>query len=102
MATDRGINLKFYMSSADKIPQATVNVDTPWSIFDFYFNRDVITTDAASFFPVFITDERAQYAYFMAIKFNFDIPKPGDWYNSSTWPDLRVTDGMVSVGSSFP
>ncbi|MDR0684543.1 MAG: hypothetical protein LBF83_05390 [Spirochaetaceae bacterium] len=100
MAADRGINLKFYRSSADKIPQATVNVDDPWSVFDFYFNRDVITTDSGSYFPVFITDDRGQYAYFMAIKFNLDIPKPGDWYSSSTWPDLRVTDGMVSADHS--
>jgi hypothetical protein len=97
MAADKGINLKFYMSSADKTPQATVNVDDPWSIFDFYLNKNVITTDNGAFFPVFINDTLGQYVYFMAIKFNYNIPAPGDWYSSITWPNLRVVDGMVAA-----
>ncbi|MDR2659267.1 MAG: hypothetical protein LBC27_04680 [Spirochaetaceae bacterium] len=97
IAPDKGINLKFYMSSADKRPQAVVNVDTPWSIFDFYLNEDVTTTDAGSFFPVFISDDLGQYVYFMAIKFSNNIPQPDNWYSSSTWPNLKVVDRMVDA-----
>jgi hypothetical protein len=98
-AADRGINLKFYLSSADMTtPQATVNVDDPWSIFDLYLNKDLITADGEIFFPVFINDELGKYAYFMEIEFKPAIPAPEKWYNSSTWPALVVTDGIVTAG----
>jgi hypothetical protein len=97
-AADRGINLKFYRSSADKTPQATVNVDDPWSIFDLYLNKDVVTTGGESFFPVVISDDLGQYSYFTEIKFKPAIPAPEKWYNSSTWPNFTVTGGMVTAG----
>ncbi|MDR0383664.1 MAG: hypothetical protein LBH50_06725 [Spirochaetaceae bacterium] len=55
----------------------------------------MITSDAGSFFPVFMSDELGQYAYYMAIKFNHDIPAPDKWYSSSTWPDFIVENDMV-------
>jgi hypothetical protein len=96
-AIDKGIGLKFFHSSADKIPQDSITVDDTWSIFDFYLNKDVITTDAGTFFPVFIDDDLGSYAYFMGIEFKPDIPKPGEWYSSTNWPTLRVVDGMVTT-----
>jgi hypothetical protein len=95
-ATDNGIDLRFYMSSADMRPQVEVSVNDQWSIFDFYLNQNLITTDAGSFFPVFMSDELGQYAYYMAIKFNHDMPAPNKWYRSSTWPNLVVVDNAVT------
>jgi hypothetical protein len=95
-ASDRGIDLKFYRSSADTRPQAEVNANDPWSILDFYFNRNVITTSDGTFFPVFMSDELGQYAYYMEIKFNHDMPAPDKWYSSSTWPALIVNGDMVT------
>jgi hypothetical protein len=95
---DKGINLKFYRSSADKSPQATVNVDDSWSIFDFYFNANVITSNGESFVPVFISDELGQYAYFMEIEFSPALPSPEKWYSSSTWPNFTLANGMVTAG----
>jgi hypothetical protein len=98
-AIDKGISLKFYRSSADKTPQTTITVNDTWSIFDFYLNGNVVTTDAGTFFPVLIGDNLGNYAYFMGIKFNRDIPKPSEWYSSVNWPQLRVTNGMVTSRS---
>ncbi|MDR1148152.1 MAG: hypothetical protein LBK66_05920 [Spirochaetaceae bacterium] len=98
-AIDKGISLKFYRSSADRTPQTTITVNDAWSIFDFYLNENVVTTDAGTFFPVLIGDNLGNYAYFMGIKFNRDIPKPGEWYSSTNWPPLRVTNDMVTSRS---
>jgi hypothetical protein len=58
----------------------------------------VITDDkGVSYFPVFLRAERGQYVYFTAIDFSADIPKPGQWYTSASWPNLRIMDGMVTV-----
>jgi hypothetical protein len=95
-AIDKGISLKFYRSSADKTPQTTVTVNDAWSIFDFYLNENVVTTDAGTFFPVLIGDNLGNYAYFMGIKFNRDIPKPSEWYSSANWPSLRIANDMIT------
>jgi hypothetical protein len=94
-AADKGINLKFYHSSADKTPQAMVNIDDTWSIFELYLNKDVLTVNGEAFFPVFITDDLGQYAYFMEIKFKPDIPTPEKWYSASIWPNFTVSGGAV-------
>jgi hypothetical protein len=96
-SADRGINLKFYRSSADSIPSETVNIDDPWSIFSLYLNKDVIRAGAEHFFPVFMSDELGRYAYFMKIEFKPDIPVPEKWFSSSTWPRLVVSDGVVTA-----
>lgn len=96
--SDKGVNLKFYRSSADKIPQATINVEDSWSIFDFYLNNNVLTFNGRSFFPVFISDELGQYAYYMEIEFSQAMPSPEKWYSSSTWPNFTLANGMVTAG----
>jgi hypothetical protein len=96
-AADRGIDLKFYRSSADTRPQAEVNLTYQWSVFDLYLSRNVITTADGTFFPVFMSDELGQYAYYIAIKFNHDIPSPDKWYSSLAWPAFIVSDSGVTA-----
>jgi hypothetical protein len=97
-AADIDIILKFYRSSADKVPSETVNIDDPWSIFNLYLSKNVITVDKEYFFPVFMSDELGQYAYFMKIAFKPDIPDPGKWYSLSKWPKF-VVDGYAVTGN---
>jgi hypothetical protein len=75
-----------------------VTLDKPWSIFDIYLQRDVVHDDKGiSYFPVFLQDERGQYVYFTEIDFSAEIPGPDRWYTRAAWPNLRITDGMVTV-----
>jgi hypothetical protein len=95
---DRGIILKFYRASSDRQASATLSFNDPWAIFDLYLQRNVARDDkGVSYFPVFLADERGEYVYFTAIDFSADIPAPERWYASATWPNLRITDGMVTV-----
>jgi hypothetical protein len=96
-AADRGINLKFYRSSADKTPQATVNINDAWSIFDLYLSKDAIVVGGEYFSPVFIADNLGEYAYFVGVEFRPAIPTPDKWYSSSTWPNFIVSGGAVTV-----
>ncbi|MDR2444523.1 MAG: hypothetical protein LBD44_01105 [Spirochaetaceae bacterium] len=95
---DRDIRFGFYRASSDRRPAAAIDLDKPWSIFDIYLSRNVIKGDQdILYFPVFLEDEQGQYVYFTEIDFNADIPSPDRWYTAATWPNLRITDGMVTV-----
>jgi hypothetical protein len=96
---DQGLNFRFYRASSDRDAAAAFALDKPWSIFDLYLQRDAISDDKGTFyFPVFLQDERGQYVYFTEIDFNAEIPGPDRWHTGATWPNLRITDGMVRVG----
>jgi hypothetical protein len=95
---DGGISLKFYRASLDREASAAVTFNEPWSIFDIYLQRNVISDDqGVSYFPVFLSDERGEYVYFTEIDFSADIPSPDRWYTAAAWPNLRIMDGMVTV-----
>jgi hypothetical protein len=95
---DRGIRFGFYRASADRNPVMAITLDRPWSIFDLYLDKNAVKGDQDVFyFPVFLEDEQGQYVYFTEIDFSADIPSPDRWYSSTTWPNLRIADGMVTV-----
>ncbi|MDR2632715.1 MAG: hypothetical protein LBC51_03715 [Treponema sp.] len=94
---DRGLSFKFYRTSSDTRPSVAINMDKPWSIFDCYLHKEVISTDEGTYFPIFLTDEAGEYAYFVEIDFNVPIPKPEQWYTRATWPNFRIVDGVVTV-----
>jgi hypothetical protein len=95
---DKDISLRFYRTSSDRDPSATVAFNEPWSIFDIYLQQDPIRDDQGNiYFPIFLQDDQGRYVYFTEIDFNAGIPAPDRWYTSATWPNLRIADGMVTV-----
>ncbi|MDR1031270.1 MAG: hypothetical protein LBL76_10430 [Treponema sp.] len=94
---DQGMSLKFYRSSSDTRASVEIALDKPWSIFDFYLHKDLISNEAGTYFPLFLDDGAGRYVYFVEIDFNVEIPTPGQWYTRATWPNLRIMNGMVTV-----
>ncbi|MDR3116093.1 MAG: hypothetical protein LBU25_11315 [Treponema sp.] len=94
---DKNMGFKFYRRSSDTRPAVEIVLDKPWSIFDFYLHPEVISTEEGTYFPIFLDDEAGTYVYFVEIDFNGDIPLPERWYTRATWPNFRITDGMVTV-----
>jgi hypothetical protein len=97
-AMDKDISLMFYRTSSDRNASVTVSLNEPWSIFDIYLQKDLVRDDQGNiYFPVFLQDEQGQYVYFTDIDFSANIPDPDRWYTATTWPNLRIVDGMVTV-----
>ncbi|MDR0630301.1 MAG: hypothetical protein LBG24_11850 [Treponema sp.] len=94
---DKNMNFKFYRTSSDTRPAVELVLDKPWSIFDFYLHKDVISNEGGTYFPIFLNDGAGEYVYFVEIDFNVAIPTPDRWYTRATWPNLRIMDGMVTV-----
>ncbi|MDR1986064.1 MAG: hypothetical protein LBP88_03705 [Treponema sp.] len=94
---DKNISLRFYRTSSDTRPSVEIVLDKPWSIFDCYLHKEVISNEGGTYFPVLLNDEAGGYVYFVEIDFNAAIPAPDRWYTRATWPNLRIMDGMVTV-----
>jgi hypothetical protein len=92
------ISLRFFKTSEDRTPQATVTLSNQWAIFNLYFNQDSVKgTDAegALYTPVSVSADGVQYVYFVELAFNREIPQAKEWNTLRTSPDLVVQDGFV-------
>jgi hypothetical protein len=92
------ISLRFFRTSEDKAPQATVTVDNKWAIFNLYFHEDTVQgadAEGPLYTPVYVSADGVQYVYFVELSFNREIPGPKDWNTLRTSPDLVVQDGFI-------
>jgi hypothetical protein len=91
------ISLRFFRTSEDKTPQATVTLGNKWAIFNLYFHRDTVQgADAGVLYtPVYVPADGVQYVYFVELSFNREIPQPKDWSTLRTVPDLVIQDGAL-------
>ncbi|MDR2480860.1 MAG: hypothetical protein LBD07_01015 [Spirochaetaceae bacterium] len=93
---DGKLSFKFYRTSRDTEPGATVMFDNAWAIFDLYLQRDYVADDKGNrYIPVHLEDEAGKYTYFVQIEFNVPVPSSDTWYMSNNWPVLKVSDGMI-------
>jgi hypothetical protein len=96
---DQGVSLKFYRASSDREASASFSLAGPWSIVALYVQQEqVLDGQGNRYVPVLVNDEWGQYVYFTEIAFNAPLPAPDRWHTAATWPNLRIADGMVTVG----
>ncbi|MDR3162165.1 MAG: hypothetical protein LBU28_11215 [Spirochaetaceae bacterium] len=92
------IRLRFFRTSEDRTPQATVTLDNRWAIFNLYFNQDAVKgadAEGTLYTPVYVSADGVQYVYFVELSFNREIPQPKEWNTLRTSPDLAVQNGFI-------
>jgi hypothetical protein len=94
---DGDLILRFYKTSRDRTPGAIAAVNRPWAIFDLYLQRDAAgDSQGGRYIPVYLEDEAGQYVYYLAVEFEPELPAPASWYWSANWPDLMISQGMIT------
>jgi hypothetical protein len=96
-AEDGGLTLKFFRTSGDSSPAATVVFDNQWAIFNLYLRQDTVSgSDGKTYIPIYLSDNAGRYVYFVDVSFSADIPASSAWYSLYNWPQFAVTDTAVS------
>ena len=96
-AYNEGLTIQFYLTSADRIPGATLAINRPWSIFELYLSGNFIADDQGNIYiPLFFEDALDRYVYYVSIEFNREIPPSSSWYFLRNWPDLIISGGTVT------
>jgi hypothetical protein len=104
--SDEGnIIFRFFRTSEDLTPQATVVLSNKWAAFNLYFQKDTVkaadnNNNEVVYVPVYVPADGTQYVYFVELSFNREIPLSDEWNTVRTMPDLVIQDGFV-VGRSF-
>jgi hypothetical protein len=96
---DGTITLRFFRTSEDRSPQATLTIDNKWAVFNLYFQQDTVKgTDAEGslYTPLYISADGIQYVYFVELSFNQEIPPLGEWNTRRASPDLVIQDGAIA------
>ena len=90
------ITLRFYKSSADRVPEAQLRLGDFWSVFRIYLKDGgfVDQQTGRMFVPLTVTDNTtgAKYVYVVGLKMNGPVLKPEEW---PTWKNRR--DAIVSI-----
>jgi hypothetical protein len=96
-ADNRDLSLKFYLTSRDRNPSATLAFDRPWAIFELYLKGD-FTSDAQGniYIPLYFQEGTDRYVYYTVLEFNREIPGASSWYSLRNWPDLIGSGGVVT------
>jgi hypothetical protein len=99
------ITFRFFRTSEDISPQATVVLDNKWAAFNLYFQKDTVKANDQDnneviYMPVYFRAGGTEYVYFVELSFNREIPPADVWNTVRTMPDLIIQDGFV-VGRTF-
>jgi hypothetical protein len=98
--TDAELRFRFYVMSADVAPAFEFAVSNPWAAFSLYLQKDSLRGEAGKrYIPIYPSDQTGDYAYFITVDFNTELPGIDDWYNNTSWPEITVIDGMVEANS---
>lgn len=92
------VTLKFYKSSADKEPEAQVNLGA-WSAFRVYLKNGGFVDPQTNkmYVPLTIKDKTGtKYVYVVGIKMNRQLKKPDEWPTKKNWKNA-----VASVKNSF-
>ncbi|GHV82880.1 hypothetical protein AGMMS50212_02200 [Spirochaetia bacterium] len=96
--TDSELRFKFYVMSTDIAPVFEFSINNPWAIFSLYLKKDGIRDqDGKRYIPIYISDQSGEYVYFVTVDFSTELPGIDDWYDSDTWPEITVMDGVVEA-----
>jgi hypothetical protein len=102
---DGNIVLRFFRTSEDLNPQATVTISNKWAVFNLYFRQDAVKgSDGENndlyYTPVIVTADGTQYVYFVELSFNQEIPSREEWNTVRGTPDIVIRDGFIA-GNTF-
>jgi hypothetical protein len=102
---DANITLRFFRTSEDLTPQATVTISNKWAVFILYFLKDAVKgndgdNNEVFYTPILVPADGKQYVYFVELAFNREIPSRDDWNTVRTTPDIVIRDGFVT-GNTF-
>ncbi|MDR0403821.1 MAG: hypothetical protein LBH35_09570, partial [Treponema sp.] len=102
---DGNIVLRFFRTSEDLNPQATVTIGNKWAVFNLYFRQDAVKgsngdNNEVYYTPVIVPADGTQYVYFVELSFNQEIPSREEWNTVRTTPDLVIRDGFIA-GNTF-
>jgi hypothetical protein len=102
---DGNITLRFFRTSGDLTPQATVTISNKWAAFNLYFRKDAVKGNDSDnnevfYTPVLVPADGTQYVYFVELSFNREIPSRDEWNTVRMTPDIIVQDGFVT-GNTF-
>ena len=88
--------MRFYRTSTDRVPGATLVINRPWSIFDIYLRGDSIADAQGNIYiPLYLEDATDRYVYYVSVEFNREIPASPSWYYLRNWPDLIISGGAM-------
>jgi hypothetical protein len=102
---DGVITLRFFRTSEDMTPQATVTIPNKWAVFNLYFRQDAVKGSDADnneifYTPVIVPADGTQYVYFVELSFNREIPSRDEWNTVRTTPDIVIQNGFIT-GNTF-
>jgi hypothetical protein len=102
---DGNITLRFFRTSEDLTPQATVTISNKWAAFNLYFQKDVAKGNDSDnnevfYTPILVPADGTQYVYFVELSFNREIPPRDEWNTVRTSPDIVIYDGFIT-GNTF-
>ncbi|MDR0403080.1 MAG: hypothetical protein LBH35_05760 [Treponema sp.] len=102
---DGNIVLRFFRTSGDLTPQATVTIANKWAVFNLYFQQGTVKgsdgdNNEVYYTPVIVPADGTQYVYFVELSFNQEIPSREEWNTVRTTPDLVIRDGFIT-GNTF-
>jgi hypothetical protein len=97
-ADDRGLTLRFFISSTDPAPAVTYTFPNSWSIFNLYLTQDSVADSAGNtYIPLYLEDPTGSYVYYVQVDFSAPLPAPSEWYTTANWPGFVATGGGIGA-----